>query len=117
MKTRQGFTVVELLVVIAIIVSLAMLTVFAFGSWRKRTATTEVKNEASVISSGMQNERNFKNSYPTALPDNYNASTGVSSQFKSGDGETFCIDVVSTSVSTVYASVTETGIRQGVLCS
>ena len=43
MKRRQGFTIVEVIVVIVIIASLALLTVFAFGAWRKRTAKTEMR--------------------------------------------------------------------------
>lgn len=64
MKQRRGFTVVELLIVIVIIASLALLTVFAFGSWRERTARTELQQELSTVSASLNNYRNFNNGYP-----------------------------------------------------
>ena len=116
MKSHRGFTIVELIVVVVIIAALALLTVFAFGSWRARTAGTEVKNEATSISSAMTNYQNFNNKFPATIPDGYTATQNVTSTYVSGTDTTYCINVTSTAVTTVYASVSETGIKVNALC-
>lgn len=64
MKRRHGFTIVELLVVIAIIASLALMTVFAFGLWRKRTAKAEMRQELTMVAASLKTYRTFQNVYP-----------------------------------------------------
>lgn len=100
MNTRRGFTIVELVVVIMIIVALALITVFAFGSWRQRTARTEMKNELNVVSSALKNHLNFNNSYPATLTGlTYQANPNVSITYtlRSG-GASYCLDAGSLSV-------------------
>lgn len=65
-KHKNGFTIVELLVVIAVIGLLATLTIFAFGSWRARTAKTEVQNDLRNSNSAANNYRTFNNVFPDA---------------------------------------------------
>lgn len=106
-QTQKGFTIVELLVVMGIIAVLAMIVVFAFGSWRERTAKTEVRNALTAVSSAMKNERNFASTYPTTIPASYRTNTGVTVTYKSGTASTYCVDGASTSVSSVRMFVTE----------
>lgn len=99
--SRRGFTIIELLVVITIVVILATITIFAFGSWRKRSAVTEVKFSLSQVASAMKNELNFNNAYPTSVPSTANGSGGVTVTYVSGDASTYCIEGVSKAVPTV----------------
>ena len=97
MKSRQGFTIVELLVVIVVIVALALLTIFAFGSWRARTARTEMKNELTTVSGALQNYVNFNNSYPAALSNvPYQSDPNVSVTYTlRSDGKSYCLNAAS----------------------
>ncbi len=103
MQYRQkGFTIVELIVVVIVIAILAMISVFAFGSWRTRTATTEMKNELYAASTSLKNHRNFKNVYPAnlaAIP--YTPNSGVTLTYTlRSDGQSYCLDAGSTAVAT-----------------
>ncbi len=61
---KNGFTIVEILVIVAVIGILATLTIFAFGSWRARTAKTEVQNDLRNSNSAINNYQTFNNAYP-----------------------------------------------------
>lgn len=110
MKSRRGFTIVELLIVIVIIATLAMITIFSFGSWRKRTARTEVKQDLSVVVSSLKNYRNFNNVYPgtaggaavspTSLSGlDYRVNSNVTTTYQLRlNGESYCLKSVSTVV-------------------
>ncbi len=100
MSKRRGFTIVELVVVIMIIVALSLITIFAFGSWRARTARTEMRNELNVVSSALKNNLNFNNSYPAALTGlNYQANPNVSMTYTlRSDGASYCLNAGSLSV-------------------
>lgn len=63
---KNGFTIVELLVIVAVLGVLASITIFAFGSWRVRTAKTEVQNDLRNSNSAINNYRTFNNVFPTA---------------------------------------------------
>ena len=65
-QLAKGFTIVELFVVVSSIVVLASITVFGFGSWRERTAKTEVKNELVNASNALKDNLNFNNTYPVS---------------------------------------------------
>ena len=101
-KQNTGFTIVELLVVIAIVVALAALTIFAFGSWRTRTAQTEMKQELSTASTTLKNYLNFKNAYPATLsviPYTGNANINLTYTLR-GDGLSYCLNAGSVSLPT-----------------
>lgn len=101
-KQNTGFTIVELLVVIAIIVALALLTIFAFGNWRARTAQTEIKNELYSVSATLKNYLNFKNAYPatlSAIPYTGNGNVSLTYTLRGG-GLSYCIDASSVSLPT-----------------
>ncbi|MFZ1258637.1 MAG: prepilin-type N-terminal cleavage/methylation domain-containing protein [Candidatus Saccharimonas sp.] len=96
-----GFTIVEVMVVIVIIIILTAIMVFAFGTWRSRTATTEVKNALMSVAQGMKNERTFTGSYPLTVPTTYSPQPGVTVAYVSGSATAYCIRGTSTTVSTV----------------
>ena len=96
----SGFSIVELLVMIAVIGLLATITVFAFGSWRQRTAVTEVKNDLQAAAVSLKNTRNFDNAYPAnqaALLANYQPSRNVTLTYTlRGGGTSYCLKAQST---------------------
>lgn len=107
MQHNKGFTVVELLVVVAVIGVLATITIFAFGSWRARTATTEVKHALTSLSSSLKNELTFNSVYPASVPTTYDASSTVTINYKS-TASTYCASGTSTSVSGVVWYISNT---------
>ncbi len=116
-RREPAFTIVELIIVITVIAMLAGMTIFAFGSWRVRTATVEVKNETIAISAAMKHSRTFNNNYPTSIPSSYKGSSNITTTYNSGDDYSYCIDVKSKAVPDVYARVTQDGVTQGFDCS
>ncbi|MEO5949924.1 MAG: type II secretion system protein [Candidatus Saccharimonadales bacterium] len=107
---RSGFTIVEMLAVIVIIGILATTVIFAIGSWRQRTAQTEVKNDLNAVSAGMESIRNFGAGYPSTLPGGFKPSVNVTVTYTSGDLTNYCIDGKSKVVTTVtYFINTNTG--------
>lgn len=98
----NAFTIIELIVVVSIVAVLAGLTIFAFGSWRQRTATTEMKNELHAVSTTLKNYQNFNNTYPaslSALTYSTNTNVNVTYTLRSG-GASYCLEAASTSVPT-----------------
>lgn len=108
-QRRQGFTIIEVLIVVVVIAVLATITIFAFGSWRARTATTEVKTALIHLSSSLKNELTFTNSYPSAVPSNYKPSTGVTINYSTTGTGGYCASGTSTAVPSVvwYISSSE----------
>lgn len=101
-QEQRGFTIVEVLVMVVIIAVLATITMFAFGSWRSRTATTEVKTALTHLSAALKNELNFNSAYPATVPSTYQPSDGVTINYSMGSGgSTYCASGTSTSVPSV----------------
>ncbi len=108
---HKGFTVVELLVVVVVIVGLATITIFAIGSWRTRTAKTEVTHALSSAASALKNHKNFNNGYPVGspptMPSSYDPAQGVTMTYISGTASTYCLRATSLSVTTVVLYLTQ----------
>lgn len=102
---RSGFTIVELILVVAIIGVLATITVFAFGSWRERTATTEVKNELQSAGIALKDKLNFGNSYPVSAAEFatvYTPKADVTMTYSTPDsGASYCVKAQSNAVPTI----------------
>ena len=113
MKLRRllGFTVVELIVVVVIIVGLATITNFAIGSWRTRTAKTEVTHALSSAATALKNHKIFNNGYPTGsppvMPSSYDPAQGVTITYISGTASTYCLRANSLLVPAVVMYVTQ----------
>lgn len=106
---QRGFTIVELIVVIVVIALLAALAIFSFGSWRQRTAQTEVGNALVHASNALKNEMNFNGVYPTSFPSSLSAVNGVTLELiTSADKKSYCINGYSTVVSSVQMSISST---------
>src|SRR3990167_6274790 len=111
-RKKSGFTIVELVVVISILAVLVGLTVVTYGSWRERTATTEIKSDLSNAVLAMNNERNFNNVYPNELPASYKSSADVVVERKSGDGNSFCLQGTSKVIPSLVYFVNSTTQKQ-----
>lgn len=110
--SRRGFTIIEITVIIVIIGILATMLIFAVGSWRKKTAQTEVKSDLSSVSAAMENARNFNNGYPTSLPTGFKESPNVEVTYVSGDASGYCVEGVSTAAPVIYFIDTRTGSNE-----
>lgn len=112
---HRGFTVVELIIVTVVLAVVISISVFAFGTWRQRTAKTEVKTALSAVVAAMNDARNFNNVYPTSIPSNANVSNRVTVTYMSGNTTSYCVEGVSISDSTVrmYVSNTSTTPQLG----
>lgn len=109
MKRTRGFTVIELLVAITVIAILAGITIFAFGSWRQRTAITEVKHELTTAASAIRAYRTFNNQNPATLGASvYKTNTNVTMTYTRRVDGTFCLNGQSTAVSSVQWHVETT---------
>lgn len=98
-SNQKGFTVVELIVVVVIIVILASVTVFAFGTWRSRTARTEVQNELLQSAAAIQNYKAFNNNLPAtqaAFNVVYSPGNAVTLTYIKRVDNTYCLNGVST---------------------
>lgn len=100
---KHGFTIVEIVVMITITAILVTMVSFAFGSWRVRTAKTEVKASLTDLSTALNNELNFNNKYPSAMPSTYTPGKGVTMTYSSPSPSyaTYCASATSKSESTV----------------
>lgn len=107
-QRRRGFTIVEMIIVIAIIAVLATITIFAFGSWRSRTATTEVRTALSSLASSLKNELTFSNKYPASVPSTYEPSNGVTINYAPTVTGGYCASGTSTAVPTVVWYISDT---------
>lgn len=102
-RHSSGFTIVELLVVIMIIGILATISVFAFGQWRARTATTEVKHELLNLQSKIKDYRTWNNTYPTSLAQmEYSTKSDFNYNTLTVDNATnkYCVGISSTRATT-----------------
>lgn len=97
----RGFTIVEVLVVIVVIGTLASIVILSFNGWRTMSAKNEVRSDLSNLAAAMESARNFGNGYPTALPATFKDSPTVTVTYTSGDATSYCVDAVSTVVTSV----------------
>lgn len=107
MYTRKnGFTIVEMIIVVVIIAVLALITVFAFGNWRARTARTEMKNETANGAIAAKNYRNFNGAYPTnqaGFDAIYKAGSSVTLTYSTADaGVTYCLKATSVNDTSIW---------------
>lgn len=106
---RHGFTIVEVLVMVTIIAMLATITIFGFGSWRARTATTEVKGALTNLATSLKSEMNFNSAYPASVPSTYRPSDGVTITYvMSSGGTVYCARGTSVAVNTVVWYISNT---------
>lgn len=107
-RRTSGFTIVELIMVVVIIAVLATITSFGIGSWRSRTAATEVKNALKSVGTAMRNAKNFGTGYPLSVPSTYSAQSGVTVTYMSGSATAYCVKGASVDVATVVYYMSNT---------
>ena len=77
-KSARGFTIVEIMMIVAVLALLVAMTVVGYGSWQKQTAKGSVRSDLQQAVSGLENYKNFKNSYPPNMAGTgFAASPGV----------------------------------------
>lgn len=119
-KQSRAFTLVEIVVVIAVIGILATIGIIGFGSWRERTALTEVESAASGVKAAMEEARNRNNSYPVFYigtefdgtndtKELFTQSENIRITYERGTGQGYCVDVRSKVAPTVGMFIETSG--------
>ncbi len=98
-RRNSGFTIVELMVVVVILGILVGLTAFGYRGWQQGITQREVQSDLRMASTAMENEKNFSEGYPTALPANFKQGNGVNVTYGWGDATRYCIQGVSNKLS------------------
>lgn len=106
---QRGFTIVEMIVVVAIIGLLAAITVFAFGTWRERTAASQMTHEIGSANDAITHYANFNNAFPATNNDVktlYTQDTQLTTTYtlRSG-GASYCLmvqDMTGAGLATLY---------------
>lgn len=86
---------VELVVIVVIICILAVVSIVGWSSWNRSVLESEFQAELNSIVAAMDQERNFKNSYPTSLPASYRPGRNFKVTYVYGNANTYCIEVES----------------------
>lgn len=64
---RVGFTIVELAIIVVVIATLAAISIFGYGSWKRGAADKTVQHDLLEASNGLETYRNFQNFYPSNI--------------------------------------------------
>lgn len=87
---KKAFTLIEVMIVIAVIAILAGITTVGWGNYRQGIEEKKVKSDLQMVVSALQNEINFKDSYPNSLPSTIKPSDGVELEY-TREGSNYCI--------------------------
>ena len=127
-RYTKGFTIIELIVTVVVISILASITIVSYGNWRTRVAESEVKSDLGSLSTALQSNRNFENTYPLLTPGStfdssgppanqaiFTSSPNVLLTYATGDASSYCIDGRSRVVDSIAMFITEsdTDPKQG----
>lgn len=102
---HRGFTLVELAVVITVIAILAAVTIVSYGAWQRRMAVNVLKSDLNQAASQLENDLNWKNTYPAQLTE-ANDGRGL----PKSEGTTFDYDFISTNQYCLAASSSRDGV-------
>ena len=94
-----GYTLVEITVVMIVIGIIATVSIMSYGNFRKSISVAQLKSDLNNVVTSMENSRTFGNVYPTTIPSNFTATSGITLQGGSIDsGKTYCVDAVNSSI-------------------
>ena len=88
---NKGFTIVELVVVIAVLAILAGITIASYSFWKSDAATSTLQYDLQAAATTMEQERNFKGTFPSSLPSSYKPSQNSTLTVMSATTTDFCI--------------------------
>lgn len=108
---NRGFTLVELLIVVGVISILAMITTVMYGTWRTRTAETEVKSDLIQASGAMENYKNFNTGYPATIPNTFSASQNVTITVQNVTSSSYCLKATEIKVPSVVYFISSTNAQ------
>lgn len=92
MNSRQGFTIVELMTVVVVLSIVLAISIVAYGGWRSRVAQASLESDLTAAATAMDNERQFNNLYPVALPQSFRGDTSRITVHVTGGGQAFCLE-------------------------
>lgn len=95
-RSRYGFTIIELLVTISVIGILASIGIVSYTGYRNSVIETQIKSDLNGVATAMENSKNFNNSYPVAVPNEFIPSDGTELAVWAADATTYCVDATST---------------------
>ncbi len=75
MSRKYGFTVIEILIVVVVIGILAGIGLVSYNGWRKETVRKAITSDLQNALSAAEQEKNFKGSYPTTLPQSFKSGS------------------------------------------
>lgn len=75
MNRKYGFTVIEILIVVVVIGILAGIGFVSYNGWRKETVRKAITSDLQNALSAAEQEKNFKGSYPTTLPQSFKSGS------------------------------------------
>lgn len=99
--TSRAFTIVEMMVVVAVLGILVSISTFGYRGWQQGIEQRQLKSDLIMASTALENSKNFGAGYPTSIPTNFSASSGVNMTYVSGNAATYCIQAQSAKTPTV----------------
>lgn len=91
---------VELLIAIGVMAILAGIAVVGYGAWRQSATEKALTSDLKTALAAMEQEKNFKGSYPSSLPSSYKSnSTNIAVYVTPGSSTSpavVCLEAAST---------------------
>lgn len=103
-KTK-GFTIVEMMVVVAVLGILIGITTFGYRGWQEGLAQRQARSDLQMLSTAMQNLKNFGSGYPTSIPTTFTPNADTTVTYVGGNSDAYCIEARSKKYTTIVYSL------------